>query len=484
MLRVTSLFSGIGAFEQALTNLGIEYELVNFCEIDKYAIKAYCAIHNVDESLNLGDIDKVDLNNIEYCDLLTHGSPCTDYSISGKQQGGDEGSETRSSLMWDTVEIVNKIKPKYVIWENVKNVLSVKHKHNFEKYINKLEELGYNNYYKVLNAKDYSIPQNRERIFVVSIRKDFDKDGYIFPEKQELKLRLKDILEDNVDEKYYINNDRTEKLLKTLKFKNIKNSNNIIQMTEPKFSQQRVYSDNGISPTIAAGNNGGGKEPCKILQVGLLDIKGNEQVRRVYSEDGLSPTLNTMCGGNRQPKILKVGNIYNSQGQNGNIYDENGISPTISAGTTDNVKNSGIGSNNAPKILKIANETGNHYGGGVFDKEGISPTLISSNGGGGTNNLPKICEQRSDEGLRFFKDNICETIRTIDAGRDKRGIENNYRIRKLTPLECWRLMGFKDEQFNKAKNIGISNTQLYKQAGNSIVVNVLEAIFINLFKIQ
>lgn len=397
MLKVTSLFSGIGAFEQALTNLGIEYELVNFCEIDKYAIKAYCEIHNIDESLNLRDITKIDLNSVKCCDLLTHGSPCTDYSISGKQQGGDEGSETRSSLMWNTVQIVNKIKPKYVIWENVKNVLSPKHKHNFEKYINKLEELGYNNYWQVLNAKNYSIPQNRERIFVVSIRKDIDKNSYIFPEKQELKLRLKDMLEDNVDEKYYINNDRTEKLLKTLKFKNIQNSNNIIQM------------------------------------VGLLDIKGNEQVRRVYSEDGLSPTLNTMGGGNRQPKILK-----------------------------------------------IANETGNHYGGGVFDAEGISPTLTSSSGGGGTNNLPKICEQRTDEGLRFFKDNVCGTIRTIDAGGDKRVIESNYTIRKLTPLECWRLMGFKDECFYKAKNSGISNTQLYKMAGNSIVVTVLEAIFKNL----
>lgn len=336
MLKVTSLFSGIGAFEQALTNLGIEYELVNFCEIDKYAIKAYCEIHNIDESLNLRDITKIDLNSMKCCDLLTHGSPCTDYSISGKQQGGDEGSETRSSLMWNTVQIVNKIKPKYVIWENVKNVLSPKHKHNFDKYINKLEELGYNNYWQVLNAKNYSIPQNRERIFVVSIRKDIDKNSYIFPEKQELKLRLKDMLEDNVDEKYYINNDRTEKLLKTLKFKNIQNSNNIIQ------------------------------------------------------------------------------------------------------------------------------------------------TLTSSSGGGGTNNLPKICEQRTDEGLRFFKDNVCGTIRTIDAGGDKRAIESNYTIRKLTPLECWRLMGFKDECFYKAKNSGISNTQLYKMAGNSIVVTVLEAIFKNL----
>ena len=432
MLKVVSLFSGVGAFEQALTNLGVEYELVNFCEIDKYAIKAYCSIHNVDESLNLGDISKV--HKLNYCDLLTYGFPCTDISVAGKQEGLTKGEGTRSGLLWEVERLLkNSEKPKYLIMENVKNLVSKKFKPELDKWLKELEGLGYNNYWQVLNAKHYGIPQNRERIFCVSIRKDVDKYGYTFPEKQELKLRLKDMLEDNVDEKHYINNDRTEKLLKTLKFKNIQNSNNIIQMTEPKFSQQRVYSDDGISPTIAAGNNGGGKEPCKILQVGLLDMKGNEQVRRVYSEDGLSPTLDTMCGDNRQPKILK-----------------------------------------------IANESGNHYGGGVFDTEGLSPTLTSSSGGGGTNNLPKVCEQRSDEGLRFFKDNVCGTIRTIDAGGDKRIITNNYRIRKLTPLEVWRLMGFKDEAFYKAKNSGISNTQLYKMAGNSIVVTVLEAIFKNL----
>ena len=171
-LRVLSLFSGIGAPEKALKNIGVDFELVNYCEIDKYASKSYSLIHDVSEELNLGDITKIDMDKLRDFDLLTHGSPCQDFSAVGKQAGGDIGSETRSSLMWNTVEIIRHKKPKYVIWENVKNVLSKTHRHNFEKYINKLNELGYKSYHKVLNASDYGIPQNRQRLFVISILND------------------------------------------------------------------------------------------------------------------------------------------------------------------------------------------------------------------------------------------------------------------------------------------------------------------------
>ena len=227
MLKVLSLFSGIGAFEKALERLNIDYELVGFSEIDKYAIRSYCAIHGVDESLNLGDVSKIDTSKLSKdIDLLTHGSPCQDFSLAGKQAGGDKDSGTRSSLMYETIRIIGDIKPKYIIWENVKNLLSKKHIHNFNNYLKALDDLGYNSYYQVLNSKDYGIPQNRERVFTVSIRKDIDPydlfQPFPFPEKQELKLRLKDILEDNVDEKYYL----SEKMIKyisasgTANFKN------------------------------------------------------------------------------------------------------------------------------------------------------------------------------------------------------------------------------------------------------------------------
>ena len=140
----------------------------------------------------------------EGIDIITHGSPCQDFSMAGLQAGGDIGTGTRSSLMWNSVAIIEHVKPRYVLWENVKNVLSKKHRHNFDKYLKSLEKLGYNNYYQVLNAKDYGVPQNRERIYVVSIKKDIDKGTFKFPEKEKLNIRLKDILQSDVDEKYFL----------------------------------------------------------------------------------------------------------------------------------------------------------------------------------------------------------------------------------------------------------------------------------------
>lgn len=200
MIKVLELFAGIGACSKALERLGIEHEIVDAVEIDKYAIASFNAIHGT--NFEPQDITKWD-KDIQV-DLIMHGSPCQDFSLAGKQAGGDEGSGTRSSLMYETIRIVEKLKPKYVIWENVKNVISKKHKHNFDNYINRMNELGYNSYYQVLNAKDYGIPQNRERVFTISIRKDVDDGSFTFSPKEELKLRLKDMLEDEVDEKYYL----------------------------------------------------------------------------------------------------------------------------------------------------------------------------------------------------------------------------------------------------------------------------------------
>ncbi len=158
-LKVLELFGGIGACSTALKRLNLDYEIVDYVEIDKYAVKSFNAIHNT--NFEPQDISKWDKD--VKVDLIMHGSPCQDFSLAGKQAGGDVGSGTRSSLMYETIRIVEKLKPKYVIWENVKNLLSQKHKHNFNNYLTALEKLGYINYYQILNAKDYGIPQNRER---------------------------------------------------------------------------------------------------------------------------------------------------------------------------------------------------------------------------------------------------------------------------------------------------------------------------------
>lgn len=200
-IKVLSLFSGIGAFEKALTNLKIPYELVGFSEIDKYAIESYSAIHGVDKNLNLGSVTDVDGSEFANVDLLTHGSPCQSFSVAGKQDGGDEGSETKSSLMWETVRVVSNLKPKVVIWENVRAVLGKKHKHNFDKYIEKMDELGYTSSYSQINSKEHNVAQNRPRVFVVST---LSGEEFNFPVPTTLRKTLKDYLEPYVDEKYIV----------------------------------------------------------------------------------------------------------------------------------------------------------------------------------------------------------------------------------------------------------------------------------------
>lgn len=165
IIKVLSLFTGIGAFEKALERLGIDYELVGFSEIDKFAIKSYCAIHNVPEDKNLGDITKMDIDKIPNFDLLTWGFPCQDISIAGRMEGIKEG--TRSELYYEGYKILKAKMPKISIIENVKNLTSKMFKEQFNSILNDISELGYNNYWKVLNAKDFGIPQNRERVFII-----------------------------------------------------------------------------------------------------------------------------------------------------------------------------------------------------------------------------------------------------------------------------------------------------------------------------
>lgn len=383
MIKVNELFSGIGSQVAALKRLGVEHEVVGIAEIDKYAITSYEAIHG--QARNYGDISKV--KKLCYADLWTYSFPCQDISVAGKQAGISE--YTRSGLLYEVERLLrvseqNSELPKYLLLENVKNLVGKKFKAQFDEWLKTLDELGYNNYWQVLNAKNYGIPQNRERVFVVSVRKDIDT-GYEFPKGLDNGLRLKDFLEDEVDEKFYISQEKTEKLIKSLGDKiNAVAIPCITPDREEKCQNGRRFKEDGEPMFTLTSQDRHG-----ILQVGMLDIKGNEQVRRVYSDEGLSLTLNTMAGGNRQPKIIE--DFYINR--NARAYDD-------------------------------------------------CPTLRSERNG-----LKVIAE---------------------------------YRIRKLTPKECWRLMGFTDEDFQMAVDAGVSNSQLYKQAGNSIVVDVLCNIFKNL----
>ena len=307
MLKVLELFAGIGACSKALERLGIEHEIVDAVEIDKYAIKSFNAIHGTNfEPQDITKWDK-DLK----CDLIIHGSPCQDFSVAGKGAGGDKGSGTRSSLMYETLRIVEKLKPKYVIWENVKNLLSKKHRHNFDAYLEAMEGLGYVNKYQVLNAKDYGVPQNRERVFTVSIKNQHDvkisADGkcvgvyewavpFEFPKPMPLTKKLADVLEDEVDEKYYLSDEQVASF-KASTAKAQAKGNGF------KFEPIERERESSSHDRHEAGQSADGQLHSGV--VGRLEaINGHDILKRVYGTDGVSPTLSTMEGGNREPKIL------------------------------------------------------------------------------------------------------------------------------------------------------------------------------------
>lgn len=291
-LKILELFAGIGACSKAFEKLKIPHKIVDAVEIDKYAIASFNAVHGT--NFPPQDITKWD-KDVDV-DFILHGSPCQDFSLAGLQRGGDEGTGTRSSLMYESLRIIKKLKPKYVVWENVKNLISDKHVHNFEKYLNAMELLGYENNYKVMNAKDYGIPQNRERVFTVSIRKDLNKH-FVFPLERPLTLKLKDMLEDQVDEKYYLSDRALNGVLNTTFYQSS--------------LEGRTETKDGCIPTLAARDY---KDPKLVVEKGveqigqLYDNGYNSQAGRVYNDEGLCPTLDTGNAGTRTPKLLVKNN--------------------------------------------------------------------------------------------------------------------------------------------------------------------------------
>ena len=217
ILKVLSLFSGIGAFERALENIGIRYELVNYCEVDKFAAKAYSILHHVPQEKNLGDITQVDETELpEDIDLITYGFPCQDISIAGEKKGfiDKNGQKTRSGLFFDALRIIQATKPRIAVAENVKNLTGTKMKSVFDTVLNGLDEAGYNTYWQIMNCADYEIPQHRERVLMVSIRKDIDDGSFRFPKPVPLATCLNDFLLKNAPEKYYLSADRIKNVIR------------------------------------------------------------------------------------------------------------------------------------------------------------------------------------------------------------------------------------------------------------------------------
>jgi DNA (cytosine-5)-methyltransferase 1 len=423
-MRVLELFAGYGSQALALENLGIEFTS-DISEIDKYAIQAYNQLHG--DTHNWGDITKIDETKLPYYDLITYSSPCQDFSVAGLQKGGDAGSGTRSSLLWECERIIRAVKPKYLLMENVKNLVGKKHIHNFISWLQVLEMMGYQNYWQVLNAKDYGVPQNRERVFVVSI---LGCGQYLFPNPVKLEKRLKDILEPVVDEKYYLKCDSLIEKLKDKQYLNTircgggstdtKHSWDIVCVASRgrENGQELEVNETGCSNALTSV-----QKDNYLLEPNVLTPKRTEygkQIRKEYESGIVKVSRHNMT--ELEPR-------------------QDGISNTLTSVQKDNLVAE-------PSIIEepynLYPNSGNPQAGRVYNPNGISPAMDTCSGG---NRMPKITE--------------------------------SYRIRKLTPRECWRLMGVKDEQFDKLH--GISNSQLYKLAGNSIVVDVLMGIFKNLF---
>lgn len=461
MLKVLELFAGIGACSKALTNLGIEHEIVDAVEIDKYAIMAFNAIHGTNfEPQDITEWDK-DIK----ADLIMHGSPCQDFSIAGKGAGGDKDSGTRSSLMYETLRIVEKLEPKYVIWENVKNLLSKKHRHNFDAYLAAMEKLGYTNYYQVLNAKDYGVPQNRERVFTVSIRKDVN-NGFKFPARRPLTKHLKDVLEADVDEKYYLSDEQIASFVKTT------------EKAKAKGNGFRFEPTNGAGYAKCISTRAGSRQTDNFISI-IDDTYGYEQSPREYTE--ISPTLRSGRQGLKIKTANKTGYDIAADGDGVDLAYPNsntrrgrvghGVNKTVVCADT-----LGVLLDASIQHVGDLDIKGNDQIKRVYDTGGVSPTLSTMAGG---NRQPKIVIAASrgrgsnnEQHLEPRRDGMTNTLTSVQKDNY---VVRDYRIRKLTPKECYRLMGFDDASFDRASKV-ISNTQLYKTAGNSIVVNVLEAI--------
>ena len=510
-------------------NLGYDFEKGKYTitmktNIDK--VKQYYIADKL--SKNLGDISKVEI--LPYVDMVTYSFPCTDLSVAGKGEGmvnkcecghtwdidfSDANNDicrvcgkrvqksTRSGLLGQVQRLVSVAKeentlPKYLLMENVKNLIGKKFKPQFDSWVAWLDSIGYNTYYQVLNAKHYGIPQNRERIFAISIRKDIDINGYAFPEQISLTTRLKDVLEQNVDEKYYLPDERIEKILNSMAQSIIEANTCLIQPVDRDYKKKNQTrevhiesKDDGVSYALRTNGETMVIEPFIAASRGRNPEHPSDRTVGAPTEQRLEPNFsgctNTLTSVQKdnyvcEPQVINVGNIYPSNGQNGNVYDIDGISPTINAGT--GVKGNGVGSNNAPKVIIGEPIVYDDYNSRISADQDAINTLTCNCGASAERNGVKIIEPvivdaiYNNRPARIYNESA-PTLRSERFGLEVIEPRIRWRIRKLTPKECLRLMGFTDQDADKSAGF-VSATAQYKQAGNSICTSCLIALFSSL----
>lgn len=503
-LTANILFSGIGCQERGFRDSGLfDIEVLNTSDINKESVLSYAAIHcgMTNEMINtytdypsreemaqyltdinlgyepeknksfdwfklvkkkkrdlekywlacklthnLGDITKIE--DLPYADFWTVSFPCQSISVAGKMKGLKPDSGTRSSLLWDNIRLLSKAKennklPQYIMFENVKNLVSKKFIDDFNDLLDVLDELGFNSYWSVINGKDCGIPQSRERVFVISIRKDIDNGKYEFPVPFDTGIRLKDVLEDQVDEKYYLPDEKVQEFLKTIDLSQFcKEDNELHQIgyiNDYNGDANRIYSDN-VARTLKSEAGGGG------------------------AKTGWYATKN---------EILKVGQISSSQ--DGIVVSPEGVSKTHTAGHNNMPKIiCGIDKSiNDPQILESANCITSREDRGVSNRKAEGTAILET---------PDISYCLD---ANYWKGTTPEQY--VSKKRRQlifEQISQWIRIRKLTPMECYRLMGLAFEDCDKATELGVADTHLYKQAGNGIITNCCALLAEHLYKAQ
>lgn len=436
-LRVVTLCSGYDAQCLALERLracydGFDYELVSWAEVDRYAIMAHDALFPQWRGRNIGDITSCDWSCIGGgIDLLTYSTPCQSISSAGRQEGLRRGSGTASSIIWSVLDAIDVLRPKYLLMENVKALVSRKFIGDFHEWQLELSRRGYTNFAKVLNARDYGVPQNRERIFMVSI---LDYDGeYHFPEPFPLGRRLKDVLEQEVDEKYYLSKKTIDMFMERNRIAKEKgNGFRFFTRTGEDIAAVVKTRADGVCNTITSVQ----KDNLVIEPYNPYDDGTCRTIKAQYYKNGMANFNRTDGLGATGVKV--IGNIYDNNVQGGRIYSTKGMAPTI---------DTAMGGNREPKIPSYTRDAN----GQVVDRhlKEVANTIHGGTGGGGNT--------------------------------DSYVVETGYRIRKLTERECFRLMDVDDADIDKIQAAGISKSQRYKLAGNSIVTNVLFHIFRELF---
>ena len=447
-IRLIELFAGIGSQAKALKNLNVDFEHHFVCEIEPQVVKTYNVIHGT--NFEPTDITKISANDLNitntdlYTYILTYSFPCQDISVAGKGKGMEKGAGTRSSLLWEVERLLKEFNelPQILLMENVPMVHSSENIKDFEKWLLFLESLGYKNYWKDLNAKNYGIPQNRDRCYMISLLNS--NCDYTFPQPIKLKLRLKDMLEEKVDEKYFL----SDKMIKYL-------TNPLAMNGGRKKAFMRNFDTN---KEIASTSN------CAEGYVEAYEGDGiyidRPHQKRGVVQKNMIQTIKCNCN---DVGIVVLGNYSPSKHNASRIVDNNGIAPTVmeNHGTVTATVDKNLWSQSQMKMITNDGNVKRYINSDIVDefKEGQAADISFPNGYNKAKRVHNECPAIN-----------CTTTESSFI------VKNDLRIRKLTPLEVWRLMGFSDDDFDKAEKIN-SNTQLYKQAGNSIVVNVLMAIF-------